>query len=82
MQGTESEAAELLAEDRCEGMEYEDFCTDLNEAIQDALTGAVQEVAWLYLYQLPPPVLACCKHANQQDCKKAPVNVDCCLSHR
>lgn len=50
MQGTESEAAELLAEDRCEGMEYEDFCTDLNEAIQDALTGAVQEVAWLYLY--------------------------------
>lgn len=42
--GTESEAAELLAEDRCEGMEYEDFRTDLNEAIQDALTGAVQEV--------------------------------------
>lgn len=41
MQG---EAAELLAEDRCEGMEYEDFRTDLNEAIQDALTGAVQEV--------------------------------------
>lgn len=45
MQGTESEAAELLADDRCEGMEYEDFRTDLNEAIQDALTGAVQEVS-------------------------------------
>ena len=47
LQGTESEAAELLAEDRCEGMEYEDFRTDfpgMHEAIQDAVTGAVQDV--------------------------------------
>lgn len=47
-QGSQSEAAELLAEDRCEGMEYEDFRTDfpgMHEAIQDAVTGAVQDVS-------------------------------------
>lgn len=41
------EDAEQWEEDRFEGMEYEDFHTDfpgMHEAIQDAVTGAVQEV--------------------------------------